>query len=221
MKKRSFWLVFLVALAALVPMALVDGVIKPGYAVKSAVKVGLFLLLPWLASKADPQIAYGSLLKPKKKGFLPALLLGGGIYGVIVGAYFAVAPIFDFSAIAGSLTADMGVTGDNFLFVSLYISLINSFLEEFFFRGFVFTNLKHAGRPLAYAVSAAFFSLYHVAMMVSWFSPLLFFLVMAGLVLGGVIFNYMNEKADTIYCSWLVHMFANFAINTIGFMLLT
>ena len=43
---------------------------------------------------------------------------------------------------------------------------------------------------------------------------------MVGLVIGGVIFNWLNEKLDTIYCSWLTHMFANFAINTIGFILL-
>ena len=73
---------------------------------------------------------------------------------------------------------------------------------------------------LAYVFSATAFSLYHVAMMIGWFSPALFLLVMAGLMAGGMIFNYLNEKLDTIYCSWLTHMFANFAINTIGFILL-
>ena len=130
-------------------------------------------------------------------------------------------PFFDFSQIAGALTNNAGVTKENFLYVSLYISFANSFLEEFFFRGFVFTNLKqHSGRKLAYIFSAAAFSLYHVAMMIGWFSPVLFLLVMVGLVVGGMIFNWLNEKLDTIYCSWLPHMFANFAINTIGFMLL-
>ena len=38
--------------------------------------------------------------------------------------------------------------------------------------------------------------------------------------LGGLILNRLNERLDTIYGSWLTHMFANFAINTIGFMLL-
>ena len=51
-------------------------------------------------------------------------------------------------------------------------------------------------------------------------APALFLLVMAGLVIGGMIFNWLNEKLNTNYCSWLTHMFANFAINTIGIMLL-
>ena len=222
MQNRRTVLVLSVTIICCLMMALVDGVLRPGYAAKSAIKIALFMLIPLIASKIDHSVLYLSLLRPKKKGLLPAIALGVGIYVVILGGYFLVSPFFDFSQIAGALTDNAGVTKDNFLYVSLYISFANSFLEEFFFRGFVFTNLKqHSGRKLAYIFSAAAFSLYHVAMMIGWFSPALFLLVMAGLVVGGMIFNWLNEKLDTIYCSCLTHMFANFAINTIGFMLLT
>ena len=221
MKKRSTMLVLAVTVLCCLAMALVDGVLRPGYALKSAIKVAVFMLIPLIASRIDGRVLYLPLLRPKKKGLLPAIALGVGIYGVILGGYFLVSPFFDFSRIAGALTENAGVTKANFLYVSLYISFANSFLEEFFFRGFVFFNLKRfSGRKLAYIFSAAAFSLYHVAMMIGWFSPVLFLLVMAGLVVGGMIFNWLNEKLDTIYCSWLTHMFANFAINTIGFMLL-
>ena len=222
MKKRTTILILTLTVISCLVMTLVDGVLRPGYAVKSAIKIALFMLIPLIASKMDHSVLYLSLLRPKKKGLLPAIALGVGIYAVILGGYFLVSPFFDFSQIAGALTDNAGVTKENFLYVSLYISFINSFLEEFFFRGFVFTDLKqHNDRKLGYIFSAAAFSLYHVAMMIGWFSPALFLLVMAGLVVGGMIFNWLNEKLDTIYCSWLTHMFANFAINTIGFMLLT
>lgn len=221
MKKHSTILVLAVTVLCCVAMALVDGILRPGYAVKSAIKIAVFMLIPLIASRIDRGVLYLPLLRPKKEGLLPAMGLGIAIYGLILGGYFLVSPFFDFSQIAGALTANAGVTKENFLYVSLYISFVNSFLEEFFFRGFVFTNLKqHAGRMLAYILSASAFSLYHVAMMIGWFSPALFLLVMVGLVIGGMIFNWLNEKLDTIYCSWLTHMFANFAINTIGFMLL-
>ena len=221
MKKRSTIIVLIVTVICCLAMALVDGVIRPGYAVKSVIKIALFMLIPLIASRLDRSVLYLQLLCPKKKGLLPAIALGVGIYVVILGGYFLVSPFFDFSQIAGALTDNAGVTKENFLYVSLYISFANSFLEEFFFRGFVFTNLKqHSGRKLAYIFSAVAFSLYHVAMMIGWFSPALFLLVMVGLVVGGMIFNWLNEKLDTIYCSWLTHMFANLAINTIGFMLL-
>jgi len=221
MKKRSIFLILAVTLVCCLTMALVDGVLRPQYAVKSAIKAALFLLIPLIASSTDRQLLYLPLLRPKKKGLFSAIAIGIGIYAVILIGYLLVSPFFDFSRISGALTENAGVTKENFLYVSLYISFANSFLEEFFFRGFVFTNLKLlSGRRLAYLFSAAVFSLYHVAMMIGWFSPALFLLVMVGLFAGGIIFNWLNEKLDTIYCSWLTHMFANFAINTIGFMLL-
>lgn len=221
MKKNHIFPLAAAAIAACAVMSLIDGVLRPGYAVKSAIKLVLFLLLPLLVSRLDRQLLFTQLFRPKKRGLLIALGLGVGIYGVILGAYFLIGPYFDFSGIAASLTANAGVTADNFLYVSLYISFVNSLLEEFFFRGFLFTNLKRHASPLfAHLFSAGIFALYHVAMMTGWFSPVLFVLVMAGLTVGGMIFNRLNEKLDTIYASWLTHMFANFAINTIGFILL-
>ena len=221
MKNRSRTSILTVTVICCLIMALVDGVFRPGYALKSAIKISVFMLIPLIASRVDGHIRYLDLLRPKIKGLLPAIALGLGIYGIILGAYFIVRPFYDFSKIADALTSNAGVTKENFLYVSLYISFVNSFLEEFFFRGFVFTNLKNlSGRKLAYWFSSVAFSLYHVAMMIGWFSPILFLLVMAGLMIGGMIFNWLNEKLDTIYCSWLTHMFANFAINTVGFILL-
>lgn len=36
----------------------------------------------------------------------------------------------------------------------------------------------------------------------------------------GYIFNYLAEKYESFLASWVVHIFANLAINTIGFMML-
>lgn len=219
-RKNRLWVIG-IALLCCGAMALVDGVLRPGYAIKSAIKIGLFLVLPLLVSLRNKELSCLALLRFPRKGFPAALCLGAGVYGVILGGYFLVRQWFDFSAIAGNLTANAGVTKENFLFVSLYISFINSLLEEFFFRGFVFINLKKTStRPFAYVFSGLVFAGYHVAMMLGWFSPALFLLVMAGLTVGGMIFNYLNERLGTVYISWLVHMCANFAINTIGFLLL-
>ena len=71
----------------------------------------------------------------------------------------------------------------------------------------------------AYCFSSVLFAAYHIAMMIGWFDWPVVLLSMLGLVVGGVIFNFVNEKYNNIYISWLVHMFANFATNTIGFIL--
>jgi len=221
MKKNQLLWILMTALLCCGAMALVDGVLRPAYAVKSAIKILLFLGAPLLLSLRFHEISCLSLLQFPKKGFLTALGLGAAVYGIILGGYFLVRPFFDFSSIAGKLTQNAGVTKENFLYISLYISFVNSLLEEFFFRGFLFTNLQQLStRRFAHGFSAVTFAAYHVAMMLGWFSLPLFLLVMAGLTVGGLIFNYLNQRLGTVYISWLVHMCANFAINTIGFILL-
>ena len=219
--KKNTLCVILAGLICCGIMALVDGVIRPGYAVKSVIKIGVFLLIPFILSRFASGVQFREVFRFSIKGVLLSLGLGVAVYGVILGGYFLLRNVFDFSNIVDSLISNAGVSRENFLYVSLYISFANSLLEEFFFRGFLFTNLKcSANRGLAYGFSTGAFALYHVAMMTGWFSPLLFLLVMAGLAAGGIIFNRLNEKLETICASWIVHMFANFAINTVGFILM-
>ena len=104
--------------------------------------------------------------------------------------------------------------------ITLILSYFTLVLGELVPKRVAQRNPEKIALGISGLISAISFSLYHVAMMIGWFSVAPFILVMVGLILGGIIFNFLNEKLDTIYCSWLTHMFANFAINTIGFMLL-
>ncbi len=218
--KKNTWVIITLIIISCVIMAVVDGIIQPGYVIKSAVKIVLFLALPLIYSRFDKSLDLKSLFKLNKKSLAKALALGIPIYAVIVVGYLLLKDVFDFSAITGALTDGVGVNRDNFVFVSLYISFINSLLEEFFFRGFAFLSLKKlTSRKFSYIISTSAFALYHVAMMIGWFSPLMFIIVMAGLFVGGAIFNLLNEKSENVYTSWLVHAFANFGINTVGFIL--
>ena len=160
------------------------------------------------------------LFVPKKKDFLLALALGVVVFAIIMLAYFLLGDYIDLNGIKESLTSGIGVTGNNFVYVAVYISFVNSLLEEFFFRGYAFLILKEeSGKKFAYIFSAAMFALYHVGMTSGWFNILIYVMSMAGLFIGGCVFNYLNEKCENIYPSWLVHMCANFGINTIGFIL--
>ena len=135
-------------------------------------------------------------------------------------AYFFLGDYIDLNGIKESLTTGIGVTADNFVYVAIYISFVNSLLEEFFFRGYAFLMLKEeSGRKFAYIFSSAMFALYHVGMTSGWFGAGIFALMMFGLFAGACIFSFLNEKCGNIYPSWLVHLCANLAINTIGFIL--
>lgn len=217
-KKTIMSLIALFSIA----ITLIDAFVHPNYFVKIPIKILFFLALPMLffvKNKGAFQ-DFKKLFIFKKNGILKAFLLGIGVYAVIVGGFFLTRNVIDFSNVTSSLTEGMGITAKNFIFVSLYISLMNSFLEEFFFRGFGFITLKkYTTRKVAYVFSSTLFAIYHVGMLVGMFEFWTLLLLLLGLVIGGCIFNYLNELNDNIYPSWFVHMFANFAINTVGFIL--
>ena len=206
--------------AACICMGVVDAVIQPGYAMKSVIKALLFLCFPALYSAWSQDGSFRENLVPGRRGLLIAVGAGAAVYAVVMSAYFAFRNVFDFSSLTSSLTSTTGVNRENFLWVALYISFVNSLLEEYFFRGYAFLTLKKSiGRKKACCFSAAMFALYHIAMMIGWFDRIVIALALIGLFAGGLIFNWFDEKFGNIYMSWLVHMFANFATNTIGFIL--
>lgn len=217
-KKKTIAGILTITSMSILAMTIVDGVINPGYLYKSMIKLIMFLLIPLIYIRYDENIQIKDLFKLKRKGVLRwTIFLGIGVYIIILGAYLILKQFIDLSMIREILDNNLKVNKENFIWIALYISFINSMLEEFFFRGFIFLNLKKLARSKqAYIFSAFVFAIYHVAIMGDWFSPLIFLLAMAGLFVGGLIFNYLNESSSTIYGSWIVHMMANFAINTVG-----
>lgn len=217
-KKKS---IMLIVLLGCFIMGFIDTVIRPEYFMKSFIKIILFSMMPIIYSKYNKELDLASLFKVKSKNeIFIAISSGTLVFTIIFGAYLLIGKFFDFSKVVASLSDNVGVTIDNFIFVAIYISFINSLLEEFFFRGFAFLKLKEvASRRFAYIFSSLAFALYHVAMMIGWFDISLFLLTIIGLFIGGLIFNYFNERYKNIYVTWLIHMFANFAINYIGFIL--
>ncbi len=218
--KQATLSIILVVILGCIIMALVEILIVPNYFTKSLIKICIFLLLPLIVCIKERAISFKALFKGSKKSIFFALIFGIVVYVFILGAYFILGPFFDFSMVTTNLQNNLGVTKENFLFVALYITSVNSLLEEFFFRGFSFLSLKQvSSRKAAYIFSALAFAIYHVAIMNNWFTPPLFILLIVSLFIAGLLFNYLNERFDNIYVSWIVHMSANLAINTVGFIL--
>ena len=55
-------------LTACVILAVVDAVIMPGYAIKSIIKIVLFLLIPLIYGYFNKEINIKALISPDKKG---------------------------------------------------------------------------------------------------------------------------------------------------------
>ena len=98
MKKRSTTLILLVTVICCLAMALVDGVLRPGYAVKSAIKIALFMLIPLIIPMAQifgissqlciVAFAFGDGFSNVLYPTNPALLISLGLVDVSYGDWF-------------------------------------------------------------------------------------------------------------------------------------
>ena len=219
---KEKYIILIMSLLACILILAIEGYIEPEYVLKSAIKLVVFFIsiLGYMkicgAYKILDQFKY-----MKFRDFKAILGLSIGVYFFIIILFFLLKDYIDLDVIRNNLLAKENITATNFVYVSLYISFVNSFLEELFFRGFMFLSLTKSGsRRFAYLISSLVFSLYHVAIISAWFNIWIFILIIVGLMFVGYIFNYITEKLDSFLASWIVHIFANLAINTIGFMML-
>lgn len=218
-KEWSYREIICVVIIACSAMIFVESVLQPPYAVKSAIKLVFFLgsvfLYAWACECKIVLSSYNG------KALKRIVILAFGVYLFILGGYFLIQNYLDTEQIRQSLMGKEGIDGNNFIFVAVYISVVNSFVEELFFRGLAFRELHQRGQvALAYIFSAASFAIYHIGIISGWFSYPVFILIIVGLFAAGIILNLFCRYADSILGSWAVHVSANLAINTIGFMIL-
>lgn len=215
--KEKYSIIFITVLCCII-MAVVETVIEPPYIVKSAAKVIVFSLLPLISMKLLNIKVFDGSFALNKKNVMKLLLLGSLIYILIIAAYFITRNFFDYSALVDSLSADQKVDSSSFIWVALYISFCNSFLEEFLFRFVSFIKLsEYISKKFAYVFSSVLFAVYHIAMIGPSFPLPLLMLALFGLAVGGFIFDLVDGKSKNIYNSWIIHMFADFAIMTIWY----
>ncbi len=217
-KKREEIIIFSLIIILICGISFTDAFLSPPYFLKSLIKIVLFGIIPIAVLLLKGGKLSEIFVSDRKASKLSAIL-GAVLVLLILLLYYLLRGAFDFSAVTKSLTEDEGITKEVFPIVFLYIAFVNSFLEEFFFRFFAnkFLGRFTSGR-FAFVFSALAFALYHVAIMDGWFSSILTLLLIVGLTIGGVIFNFLDRKGG-ILPSWILHVSANIAINTVGMIL--
>ena len=218
-KKRNAIMIIITVIVCCIFMAFIETIVEPPYFIKSLIKIIVFFLLPLLTMKL---LGINIFKKHKiidKKIIIRLLVTGIVIYLSIMIAYYILNKFLDFSSIINSLSMDQNVNGKDFIFVALYISFCNSLLEEFLFRYFSFIKLSEfLSKKWSYVISSILFAIYHISMVESSFPLSLILLMIFGLSIGGFIFDYVDDKDKNICNSWIIHMFADFAIMTIWFL---
>ena len=183
------------------------------YEWKTLAKIVLFFVVPFFLSRKNG-IGFLAFKKTDPKSIRLAIMTGLAITALILGAFYFVKSFIDTGSMLSDLETRVGVTGTVFPLVAIYILFGNSFLEEFFFRGFLVGAFQ--GTRLKWILPPLFFAVYHVAIFLPWFSFPILLLALSGLWVGGYIFQWINERSGTVLSSWIIHMFADLGVLLIG-----
>lgn len=212
-KKKEKLFVFSSMLLFTVLMSLIEYLLRPNYLFKCLIKLSLI---------AAMIILYGILYKPDLKGKLSLrfpkdrrfYLFLIGIYLLVLSGFFIFSGRLDLPGIRDSLMEKEGLSRQNCLYVFAYIIFVNSFIEELFFR--VYPLLSGEDELSSMVLSSLLFSFYHMGIISGWFDLLVYLLSLLALFVAGMFLHLADRHYKTYTAGWLIHMFANLAINTIG-----
>lgn len=223
MKQHHITQVIILTILSCLALFYVEQILEVSYIMKTLAKVVLFLLVPVVFIKVVLKEKLFDALRLNQidvKGLQYGAGLGLLSMIVILVAYVLLQNHIDEETIILDLQNRLNITLETYLFVALYITFGNSFLEEFYFRGFIFLKFYQSGyHTLGYIFSSALFAIYHVAIFATWFSFELILLALAGLFTVGLIFNWLDTKSNNFLNSWILHICADIAVVSIGFYL--
>ena len=196
-----------------------EQILRPGYLVKSLIKlsaVGVILLsYCGIFRQKLKDAVYFRKMKPAKNLYL---FMTAVFFGILT-VFFLIRNYLDLPSIRENLVTKEQLTKQNCLFVFAYIAVINSFLEESLFRGLL-SHLFEDNPNIGILFSAAAFSAYHLGIIDNWLNPAILLFCMTGLFAAGIFLQWVCNHYKSLKASWLVHGCANLAINAIGFILI-
>ncbi len=226
LRRRAQWALFLLVPAPSfgVFMFLVVAPGAIGASVYALMKAHLLLfpLLWWRYVEKRPWSL--SLLPPTKRreGWTVGVVSGVLIAGVILGAYFILGQ--EWIGVEGVLAKAREGGLDrwpNYLGLVTYLTFINSLLEEYVWRWFVYVQLERwLGRGRAVVGAALAFTLHHVIALTVQFDLRVTILGSVGVFVGGLIWSWCYGRYRSIWPGYVSHIGADAAIFWVGAQLL-
>ncbi len=153
--------------------------------------------------------------------------LGAIPLGVVAGVAIVAAMFFLMQTALGQMLVDssesirnkaqnLGILQHYWSF-ALFISVLHSLIEEYYWRWFVFGQLINVvSISRAHLLAGAAFAAHHVVIATQLF-PLGWALILGALVAGGgIVFSTMYHKQKTLLGPWACHMVIDLGIMAIG-----
>lgn len=217
----------LIALLLVVPipslgviMAMVVAPGPVGKTVFTAAKIWL-LVFPaaWylLVEKGRP-----SWSPPHRGGLVVGAASGAAVAGIIVvGAWLFGVQNMDLAPLRTEVQ-EMGLnTVLPYLAGAAGWTFVNSLMEEYVYRWFIFRQCEALMKGWAAVfASAAIFTAHHVIAVSQYLDPLLALLASAGIFAGGVIWSWLYMRYRSIWPCWISHVLSDVAVFGIGWWLL-
>jgi uncharacterized protein len=160
-----------------------------------------------------------------RSGLIEGLAFGFAVAGAMLALYGWVLGPYGFfdgpdEAIREKVQ-DLGLdTAGKFIAAALFYSLIHSLLEEYYWRWFVFGELRWLLRlGPAILVSSLAFMAHHVILLgifLGWQSPATY-LFSAAIAVGGAVWAWIYHRSGTLYGPWFSHLLIDAAIFVIGY----
>jgi uncharacterized protein len=123
--------------------------------------------------------------------------------------------------IAAKLALFHAATPARYLLLAVFLSVIHSFLEEYYWRWFVYGQLRKSV-PLgpALALSSLAFMGHHVIILAVYFPGRFFSLAVPFsfcIAIGGAVWAWIYEREGNLLAPWLSHLIVDAAIFTLGY----
>lgn len=165
------------------------------------------------------------LTGPSASGLGIGALLGGLIVAAMFGLYYGYLRTSSvFAAVPktiGDQLADFGVTSlAGFLVLAVFIALIHSLAEEYYWRWFVFGQLC-TSLPLAaaIAISSLGFMAHHVLLVgkfLSGYGAYTWFFSLC-VATGGALWAWLYHRTGKLYAPWLSHFLVDAGLMWVGY----
>jgi membrane protease YdiL (CAAX protease family) len=196
------------------------GVQQSVYLVVKSIQFAFPLLWVWLVLREPLQVG-----RPSARG----LALGAAFSVGVVGAGWLLFELLlrnttAFAAAAPRIHEKINEFGIDtpwkYLVLAVFYSLMHSLMEEYYWRWFVFRQLR-ALVPLwpAVIISALAFMGHHVIVLSQFFQelPWLAWLLSSAVAVGGAFWAWLYERTTSLFGPWLSHLMIDAGIFWIGY----